>query len=109
MKSHLLSLSLTLHGKGNALALKVDTEDTNHDMLVKGNYLIGVLDIVVAELRDVNKPFDVYADVDKSAEIGNIGDDAWQHLTNVKIRDFVNGRIEGELLEGTSRIAARFV
>lgn len=41
---------IALHGEGDALALEVDAQNTHHNMLMKGNHLIGILDVAVAEL-----------------------------------------------------------
>ena len=65
-----------LHGQGDAFAGEVNFQNPDRDFLLDFDNLGRGLDIVVAELADVDQPIVVDPDVNKGAEGGDIGDNA---------------------------------
>ena len=69
----------------------------------------GVADEAVRQFRDVYQSVLFNADVDKAAEVGDVGHDARQDLPRPYILDVFDVGVEGEYLDGLSRVASRFV
>ena len=77
----------------------VDSDDADGEMLVEGDDLCRVGDALVRHFGDVDKSVFVDAEVHKSAEIGDVGDNARQEHAH---REIVNGMdvfIEVELFD----------
>ena len=66
------------HGQADAAAFLVDVEDGDFDDVADGDDFGGVLDILTADLRDVDEAVLVDADVDEDAEVDDVADGAGQ-------------------------------
>src|SRR6185312_8302986 len=68
-----------LERQGDTLALEVDLEDLDGDLLANLNNLRGVLDVLPGELGDVHEAVNA-AEVDERAEVDDRGDDTLANL-----------------------------
>ena len=69
----------------------------------------GVGDAAVAQAADVDEAVLMHTDIDKAAEVGDIGDDPRQHHADGKVVDGVHVFVELEHFELRARVAAGFV
>ena len=61
------------HREADSLAFQVHAQDFDHDLLLEGDYLGGVLDeLSGGQLRNVNQSFYVNADIYERAKIGYV-------------------------------------
>ena len=78
-------------------------------MLVKADYLSGVGDVAVGQLGHVHKAVLMDTNIDKGAEVGDVGHDAWQFHTFVQVVNGLHARVELELLNLLAGVAPRFL
>src|SRR5439155_23697537 len=65
-----------LEGERHALAIQVDVEDLDVDLLPHRHDLAGVIDVLPGELRDVDESVHAPADVHEGPEVHDGGDHA---------------------------------
>jgi hypothetical protein len=73
-----------LETEGDALAVEVDVQDLNLDLLANLDDLGGVVDVVPRELGDVNQAVDA-AEVDEGAEVDDAGDGALEAHADLEL------------------------
>lgn len=78
----------SLHAELQTAALEVNANDSYSDVLMELHFGRGVFDKVVGEFADMYKSFGMDTHVDKAAEVGDVGDDAWQHHADLHIFQF---------------------
>ena len=92
-------------GELDALALEVDTDDGDGDLLVQGEDLGGVCDPAVSHFRDMNKSVLMNAQVNEGSEIRYIGNNAGQYHSDLEVFDSVNGVVKSESFGLCARVA----
>src|SRR6266513_924811 len=70
-----------LQAEGNALALPVDVEHFDLELLPDLHHFGGMRDAAVAHVGDVQQPVDA-AEIDERTEVGDVLDDAFAHLAH---------------------------
>src|SRR5207302_8032356 len=73
-----------LQAEADALALPVDVEDLDLDLLPDVHHLGRVRHAAIAHVRDVEQSVHA-AQIDEGAEIGDVLDDAFPHLTDLQL------------------------
>ena len=87
-----------LERQRHALALHVDLEDLDGDLLAHLDDLAGVLDVLPRQLRDVHEAVDA-AEVDERAEVDDRGHDALADLALLEVVEEGRTRLRLRLLE----------
>jgi hypothetical protein len=87
-----------LQRQGDALAVQVDLEHLDGDLLADLDDLAGVLDVLPAELGDVDEPVDA-AEVHERTEVDDRGDDALADLALVQVVEEGGAALGLRLLE----------
>jgi hypothetical protein len=95
-------------GEGDALAREVDGEDLDLDAVAGFDDVVGVGDELGGELGDVDEAVLVDADVDEGAEVGDVGDDAFEGHVVFEVGDGEDVVAEGEGVELLAGVAAGF-
>ena len=102
-------LSLQFHRQTYAVSVHIHIQDLDMDLLIKVYHLIRVFDVVVGHLADVDEAVLMHADVDESAEGGDIGDDAVEGHPDAQVVDGADVLVELESFKRFSWVAARLV
>ena len=72
------------------MVLGINFNHTQCDDIAFFEYLFGVLNALLADLRNVDQTFDIIIDAGESAEFRQAGDGAFELLTNLITRGFFN-------------------
>jgi hypothetical protein len=91
-----------LQRQRDALAVEVDLEDLDGDLLAHLDDLGGVLDVLPGQLGDVHEAVDA-AEVDERTEVDDRGDDALADLALVQVVEERGARLGLRLLEQARR------
>ena len=102
-------LSLQFHRQTYAVSVHIHIQDLDMDLLIKVYHLIRVFDVVVGHLADVDEAVLMHADVDESAEGGDIGDDAVEGHPDAQVVDGADVLVELEGFKSLARVAAGLV
>ena len=86
----------------------IDLDDSDSDVLVEFDNVEGMGDATVGHLGDVDEAVLVDTDIDEGAEVGDVGDDAWQDHAFYEVVDGVDILVELEFFKLFARIAPRF-
>lgn len=76
----------------------IDLDDPYADVLVELDDVEGMGNATVGHLGDVDEAVLVDADIDEGAEVGDVGDDAWQDHAFYEVVDGVDVFVELEFL-----------
>ena len=68
--------TLQFHRQTDPIPVNIHFEDFHANLLVQMHHLVRIFDVVVRHLADVDEAVLMYADVNESAESGDVGDDA---------------------------------
>ena len=96
-----------LHRQRNALARYIHLLDANLDDVAGLHHLVRILDEPIRQLGDVDEAVLVHADVDERAEVGDVGDDAFELHARLQVVELLDAVLERRGLEFGTRIAAR--
>src|SRR5262245_34300334 len=66
-------LAIILHRQGDLVFLQIDLDHPDRDAVSRADHFARVFNEAVTEPRDVNEAVLVHADVDKGAEVGDVG------------------------------------
>src|SRR5579884_314019 len=89
-----------LEREADLAVVDVDAEDFDFHIVADLDHVGRVLDFFVGELGDVQQPFEARLEFDEDAEVGDLGDFAFDdHARLVVGRDGVEPRVFGHLLE----------
>ncbi len=83
-----------LDGERDAFGFKVGAEDLDLDDLSGFDGLGGILDEAVGELADVDEAVLMDADVDEGAELGDVGDDAFEDHAGLNVGELADVIVE---------------
>ena len=76
----------------------IDLDDPYADVLVELDDVEGMGNATVGHLGDVDEAVLMDADIDEGAEVGDVGDDAWQDHAFYEVVDGVDVLVELEFL-----------
>ncbi|KCB33957.1 hypothetical protein L543_2294 [Bordetella hinzii L60] len=96
------------HGERYALALHVDLQHLDRHGLAYAHDVARILDEFLGQRGDVHQAILVHADVDKGAEVGHVGDHAFEQHAGVQVVEGLDAFLELGRLELGARIAAGF-
>ena len=99
---HDTALGGLLDREADAPALKVEVDDLHPELLIRGDHLLGELDVVGRHLRDVDQALDAVSDLDERAERDQLGDPAVDQLADLMA---LGELLPGILLGGLQRQA----
>ena len=89
------------------MSAQVDGNDAHADVLVQSYYLRGVFDVFVGQLRHVHQSILMNTNIDKSSEIGDVGDDARQFHAFVQVFYSLYAAVKLKLLNLLAWVATR--
>ena len=96
-----------LHAQRDALATEVNANDADAHVLMQADNLSGVGDVAVGQLGNVDETVLMDADIDKSSEVGDVGNDAWQLHAFTQVVDGLHAGVELKLLNLFAGVAPR--
>ncbi len=97
------------HGKADALARDVHLHHLDLDHVARLDHLARVLDELVGQRGDMHQAVLVHADVDKGAEVGDVGDHPFEDHPRLQVLELLDALLELGGLEFRARVAAGLV
>ena len=101
------SLVRLAHRQADAAFLLIDAKHPNRYSVANGDHIHRMLDEFVAQLRDMNEPVVLDADIDESAEVDDVAHRAMKLHARLQILDAQHIRVEDRSRQLFARVAAR--
>ena len=97
------------HRQPDAFTRGVDFHDGDRDDLTGLDHLTGVFDELVGQLGNMDQAILMHTNIDKRAEIGDVGDGSFKLHTGFQVLDFIDTIGEFGGLEFRARVTAGFI
>ena len=97
------------HRQTNAISVHVHFHNLDAHLLVEVYHFVRVFDVMVSHLADVDEAVLMHANVDESAEGGDIGHDAVKRHPDTQVVDVADVLVKLKGFEGLSWVAAGLV